>query len=109
MTASEISVCLVQAMKEPKVLAELNLTPQKHQQSVKSSSKRSQDCASNMVDFAFKIHVQNAQNKLATDLRTHYQQDKITKALIANKNDTLIEVVITHSLQEPYHSKLHNK
>ena len=39
-TASEISMHLMHAMREPKAMAELNFTPHKHQQSIKSSPKK---------------------------------------------------------------------
>ena len=42
--ASEISMLLVWAMKEPKAITELNLMPQKHKQLIKSALQRIQDC-----------------------------------------------------------------
>ena len=77
-TTLEISMYLVQATKEPNVMAGLNLMLWKHQQSMKSSPKRIQNHALDTVDPTSKIHAQNTQINLTTNFRTHHLQDKTT-------------------------------
>ena len=70
-TPSEISLYLMQAVKELNAMAELNLMLQKHQQSVTSSPKRIQDYTLDAVDPTSKMHAQNTQSNLTTDPRAH--------------------------------------
>ena len=72
-------------MKELKDVAELNLTFQKHQQSMKSSPKRIQHHALDAVDPTSKIHAQNTQINIITHPRANHLQDKATKELITCK------------------------
>ena len=97
-TASKIFMHLMQATKVQRVMAELNVMPQKHWQSIRSGPRRIQDCASNAVDTTFKIHAQNIQIKLATNLSKHHWQDKSMKTVITNNDYTSIKVIITCSL-----------
>ena len=66
-------------MKEPKAMAELNVMPHKHQQSMKSSPQRIQDCALDVVDPTSKTHAQNTQINLVPDPRAHHLQHNNTK------------------------------
>ena len=52
-------ICIFAAgYKKPKVIAELNLMPQKHQQPMKSSPQKTQDCALDVVDPISKTDAQ---------------------------------------------------
>ena len=100
---------LVWATKEPKVMAELNSMPQKHQQSMKANPKMIQNCDLDTVGPTSNMHAQNTQINLTADPRAHHLQDINIMELIIHKNAMTIEVIITCSLQEPYHSKHCNK
>ena len=96
-------------MKEPKAIAKVILMLQKHQESMKSGPQRIQNCALDAVDPVSKTDVQNTDINLTTSLRAYHLCDKTTKEWIICKNSVMIEIAIVHTLQEPYHSKLHNK
>ena len=57
----------------------------------------------------FQNAYKNTQINLTNDPKACCLQDKITKELLTHENSLTIEVIITHSLQKPCHSKLHNK
>ena len=90
---SKISVYVVFATREPKAMAELNLIPQKHQQSMKSSPQRIQDHALDVVDATSKIHAQNTQINLIAYpkhviYKTHYQRINNPQKFHNNRSNT---------------------
>ena len=66
-TASEISMHFMWAKKMSKAMVKLNLMPWKHQQSMKSSPKRFQDHALDVVDPTSEIYAQSSQMNLIID------------------------------------------
>ena len=106
-TASEITMHLVQATKESKTMAELNSIAKKHKQSMKANPKRNPGphfkCSELQFQITCTIYTNQFSNKSLNTLlsRQNYKG-------IINQQKYMSIVVITCSLQEPYHSKLHN-
>ena len=97
--ASEISILLVRATKEPRAIDELISIPQKFQQSMKSSSQRLQEHALDAKEPTSKTNAQNTEINLITNPRAHHLHDKPAKELIICKNFTTIERTTVCSLQ----------
>ena len=92
-------------MKEPKAIAELISTAQKHQQSLRSRPQRKQDHATDVADPVSKSTAQTINVTTVTNSRTHPPYSNTTEEAITPKNSTTIGTTVACSPQEPYHSK----
>ena len=103
--SSGIFVILVLGIKEPKAIAELISTPQKHQRSLKSRSQRNQDHFTDAANSTSKTTAQTKEVTPVTNSRTYQPHSKVTKEAITSKNIVTIGTIVVSFPQEHYHSK----
>ena len=98
-------MALVQAMKEPKAMAEVNLMPQKYQPSMKSSPQKIKDHALGAVDPNF----QNRCTKHIIQPNNRFQNMPSTRQNYERIDNPQNLATIETKMIQPYHFKLSNK